>query len=179
MDKTKELADRLLKRAEADPSLKTFMDDVVDRARSRMRLLRAYDARAVGRATRVCCEGEESRVQQHLADEVDINTICRRFGLSPVNAPPVEGGVYGDFSGITDFESAVEAVKRAQRSFNALPAEVRDRFKNDPGRFLRETAELDDEELDAVIPVAEPERVTTLDDVVQAVRESREPPAAE
>lgn len=149
-------------------------------ARSRMRLVRAYDARAVGRAGRVSCAGEESRVQQHLGDEYDINTICRRFGLSPVNAPAVPGtGVYGDFSGITDFESAVEAVQRAQRSFNALPAEVRDKYKNDPGRFLRETAELDDEELDAVIPVPEPERVTTLDDVVQAVREARQPPAAE
>ena len=35
-----------------------------------------------------------------------------------------------------DFQSSMNVIRAAEEAFNAMPAEVRDRFQNDPGRFL-------------------------------------------
>ena len=35
-----------------------------------------------------------------------------------------------------DFHSSMNVIRAAEEAFNAMPAEVRDRFQNDPGRFL-------------------------------------------
>lgn len=75
------------------------------------------------------------KVQQHLREEVDVNTIVRRFGITGQMPVGVKQGLYGDFSGITDYSSAVEAIERAQNGFMKLPAEVRERFNNDPSRL--------------------------------------------
>ena len=76
----------------------------------------------------------------------------------------------GDFTGITDFQSAMEAVVRAQGAFNDLPANVRARFRNDPAEML---AFLEDgknrEEAVKLGLVSPPPEVTR--DVVQAVDE--------
>lgn len=108
--------------------------------------LRGYDARAVSLSTSVDT-GRESAVQQQYADEVDINTIVRRFGISRQMPSGAAGGVYGDFTGVVDFESAVRAVRRAQDGFMALPPDVRARFSNDPGEYLDHVDSLADDEL--------------------------------
>lgn len=80
---------------------------------------------------------ESTLVQQHFKDEVDINTIVRRFGVSGQMPDFLPSGVYGDFSGIEDYDSAVAAIERAQDGFMSLPAEVREKFSNDPGRLIQ------------------------------------------
>ena len=42
----------------------------------------------------------------------------------------------GDFTGIGDYQSAMQAVRAAQESFMELPAEVRARFSNDPQALM-------------------------------------------
>ena len=95
-----------------------------------------YDMDLASNETGINCPPEEGRTQQQFAEEVDINTIVRRFGLTghlPTNpAPPMEG----DFTGIVDFHTAMNAVRRAQEGFEAFPAELRARFSNDPQRML-------------------------------------------
>ena len=74
--------------------------------------------------------------QQQYKDEVDINTIARNFGITgqlPVN---VRMPSYGDFSDVHDFQSAMNAVRRANESFMQMQPEVRERFANDPQRFV-------------------------------------------
>lgn len=122
-----------------------FVDDVVS--------LRGYDALQVSRDTAVDT-GRETAVQQSFADEVDINTIMRRFGVTREMPSGREGGVYGDFSGITDFQTAVEAVQRAREGFLALPPHVREEFGNDPGVYLEHVDSLTDEELGPEVGVA-------------------------
>lgn len=78
-----------------------------------------------------------SMVQQHLKDEVDVNTIVRRFGITAEMPFGATGGVYGDFTDVTDFESAKARILRAEEGFMKLPAEVRERFANDPGAIVR------------------------------------------
>lgn len=98
--------------------------------------------------------GSESLVQQQFRDEVDINTIVKRFGLT--GQAPSSGleGVYGDFEGITDYASAVAAIEKARESFMVVPPEVREKFDNDPGKLLefvsraKKQAQVDTLELD-------------------------------
>lgn len=106
-----------------------------------------YDAGCLSDMTaREAGPGDVSLVQQQFGEEVDINTIVRRFGLTQEMPSGIAGGVYGDFSGITDYESAVEAIDRARSGFMKLPAEVRDRFGNDPARLIRLAHELPEAE---------------------------------
>jgi len=77
-----------------------------------------------------------SRTQQSFRDECDINTILERFNVTgqlPVGSVQPQ---YGDFSGVTDYQSALNAVMAAQDSFLQLPAKVRAKFDNDPALFV-------------------------------------------
>ena len=77
-----------------------------------------------------------SLAKQSFRDECDINNILRQFNVTgqlPVGSVQPQ---YGDFSGITDYQSALNAVMAAQDSFLQLPAKVRARFDNDPALFV-------------------------------------------
>ena len=78
----------------------------------------------------------ESRTEQAHRQETNINTIVSRYqrtGLLPVAAGSPR---YGDFTGVVDYHSAVDAVHAAEDAFLSLPADVRKRFRNDPGELL-------------------------------------------
>lgn len=81
-------------------------------------------------------EGEVSLASQSAKEETDINEIVRRFGLIGSLPENVNVPVSGDFTGITDFETAMRAVTKAREDFMELPAELRYRFANDPQRLL-------------------------------------------
>jgi phage internal scaffolding protein len=77
-----------------------------------------------------------SLAKQSFRDECDINNILRQFNVTgqlPLGSVQPQ---YGDFSGITDYQSALNAVMEAQDSFLALPAKIRARFDNDPALFV-------------------------------------------
>ena len=77
-----------------------------------------------------------SRTQQSFRDECDINNILRQFNVTgelPIGSLQPQ---YGDFSGITDYQSALNAVMAAQDSFLQLPAKLRAKFDNDPALFV-------------------------------------------
>lgn len=77
-----------------------------------------------------------SRAQQHFEAECNINTIVDRFGIGYEPPAGVRLPEYGDFTGIGTYHQALEAVRAADVSFNALPAAARAEFGNDPGRFV-------------------------------------------
>jgi len=79
---------------------------------------------------------KSSLTKQSFRDECDINNILRKFNVTgqlPVGSVQPQ---YGDFSGITDYQSALNAVMAAQDSFLELPAKVRAKFQNDPALFV-------------------------------------------
>lgn len=96
-----------------------------------------YDVDEVSDRTGLRCE-DESRAQQHFLEEVDINTIVKRFGLTGELPEPdsVKVPLEGDFEAVYDFQSAMNVVRAAEESFMAMPAEVRSEFGNDPARFM-------------------------------------------
>lgn len=79
---------------------------------------------------------EPSRTKQSFKDECDINNIMNRYiktgEISHLNSTNPEYGFAPDF----DFSEAMEMVQRAQDLFDELPANIRERFDNDPGEFM-------------------------------------------
>lgn len=93
-----------------------------------------YDRKAVSVATGLRCEDPSMAVQSQ-KDESDINTIVRNFGVTGRVPVAVRLPEYGDFEGIDDYRSAIEAVRAAEASFMAVPAAIRERFHHDPQAF--------------------------------------------
>lgn len=93
-----------------------------------------YDMDSVSRETGLACL-DESLALQSAAEEADINTIVRRFGLTGELPQDLEMPQSGDYSGATDFHSAMNVVRRAQEEFLKVPADIRARFQNDPQMF--------------------------------------------
>lgn len=94
-----------------------------------------YDTMAASNKSGLLCRDESLAVQDQ-KDEVDINTIVRRFGLTGQLPEDVRAPQYGDFIGITSYHDAMNSIAAAHESFEAMPAEVRSRFNNDPGQFV-------------------------------------------
>lgn len=94
-----------------------------------------YDVDEASNESGLKCE-DESLTQQHLKDDCDINVIMKRFGITGQLPENVRMPSYGDFTGVTDYQSALNAVISADESFMAMPAAVRSRFNNDAAQFV-------------------------------------------
>lgn len=79
---------------------------------------------------------DPSLTQQGFRDDCDINVLLERFKVTGQMPGSLRLPEYGDFSGITDFRGAMDAVLGAQSQFLQLPAKVRDRFQNSPQAFM-------------------------------------------
>lgn len=80
---------------------------------------------------------EASLTEQSFKDQCDINNIVKQYertGLMPHTRP--NQPVYGDISDAPSFLEAQNIVVAGKEAFASLPAHVRDRFQNDPVRFL-------------------------------------------
>jgi len=80
---------------------------------------------------------EPSKTQQQFGPECDINNIMEKYHKTgQVTHLAQFRGNYADFTEITDFHSMQDTVAYARSAFELLPAELRLRFKNDPGELL-------------------------------------------
>lgn len=79
---------------------------------------------------------EKSLAQQQFRDEVDINVMLERFGVTGQMPSGVRLPQYGDFTQVADFRSGLHTVMAARDEFMKLPAKLRNRFENDPQQFL-------------------------------------------
>ena len=78
--------------------------------------------------------------QQHFAAECDINNIMKRYQNTGILTEPGLGSgfrpMFGDFSDVSDYQTAQNAVIEVQDAFAQLPSRVRARFDNDPAALL-------------------------------------------
>lgn len=100
-----------------------------------VRALYAYDADAVSNETGLECKDKSLTVQDQ-AEEADINVLVERFGITGQMPQKVRMPTYGDFTGVGDYQSALNAIKDAEAAFMQMPANVRSRFDNDAGKFV-------------------------------------------
>lgn len=97
-----------------------------------------YDMNKVSDETGLFCADPSLAVQDQ-RDEVDINTIVRRFGIGEIPVQPLPEH-YGDLSQVPrDFQGMLNAVQALEAPFHQLPADLRSRFGNDPARFVEFT----------------------------------------
>lgn len=79
----------------------------------------------------------ETKTQQQFKDECDINRIVKQYakGVQPIgnSMQPLSTD---EFHSITDFQSAMNAVRRGTEAFNGLTSALRAQFNNDPQLFV-------------------------------------------
>lgn len=95
----------------------------------------AYDVDLVSLESGIECP-EPTKAIQSQAEEADINTIVKRFGITGQLPQNVRAPTYADFDHVLDFHSAQNAIIAAKDSFMRMPAALRARFDNDPGLFV-------------------------------------------
>lgn len=104
-------------------------------AKMTLRAPHNYDTMAASDEAGLHCQ-DESLAQQHQKEEADINVIVKRFGLTGELPQGVRMPQYGDFTAVTDYQTALNAVQAANNAFAQMPAHVRSRFDNDPEKFV-------------------------------------------
>ncbi|QXP08194.1 MAG: internal scaffolding protein [Arizlama microvirus] len=82
---------------------------------------------------------DRSLTNQADMESADINKIMARYEKTGVliDASGVERKPqYGDFTVLKDYHSMMSAVRNAERAFDLLPANVKNRFLNDPQKLI-------------------------------------------
>lgn len=80
---------------------------------------------------------DEDLVQQHMRDECDVNVIMARYQKTgELTHLSALAGQYGDFSDVLDYRDGLERIMAADAAFMELPSSIRDRFNNDPAKFV-------------------------------------------
>lgn len=83
---------------------------------------------------------EPSMTQQHFKDETMIDNILQKYaetGFLTDPFSPKRPIQFGDFSDVTDFQTAQNSVARATEYFESLPSRIRASFSNSPAEFLQ------------------------------------------
>ncbi|AXH75344.1 MAG: internal scaffolding protein [Microviridae sp.] len=94
-----------------------------------------YNMDDVSRETGLLCTAE-TLTQQQFKEECDINTILKRFGITGHLPLTAMQPMAGDFTGIDDYHSALQSLQAANENFMTLPSAVRERFDNNPQKFV-------------------------------------------
>lgn len=80
---------------------------------------------------------EPSLTQQQYKDECDVNNIMKKYKATGlVSHLNKKIGKYADMSSVKDYQTMLDTVIEAQQAFDSLDAELRYRFRNDPGELI-------------------------------------------
>lgn len=140
-------------------------------------------------AVRLGCPPGSSVTKQQFRDECDINALMARYKagqlddiaakpLSVSAVAPPRTPMYGDFTQVSDYQEAQNIVIRAANDFAALPAAVRDRFKNSPAAFLTFAAGKDAGAVFEELGLLSPEAVKRRRDEREAKKKADDAAAA-
>lgn len=95
-----------------------------------------YDTDAASTESSIDFTGQQSLTVQSMAEDADINVIIARFGITGKMPENPVMPMYGDFTDVMDYRTALHAVMDASDKFMDLPAKVRARFNNDPQELM-------------------------------------------
>lgn len=110
-------------------------------------ILEGFDMNVTMRARYALNEAENSELtatdfsgvsltRQDQKDEADINYLLKNFGVTGLMPRGIRVPTYGDFTGIDDYQTALDAIRSAEGEFMKLPAGLREQFRNDAGAFV-------------------------------------------
>lgn len=120
-------------------------------------------------------DSEQCLVEQSHKDSCDINFIMKKYEQTGQLHHVMEAMPnFGDFDPIT-YQEAKNATIAAEDAFMSLPAKLRQRFDNDPGKFLEFTDDPANAEelINLGLATAKPVPDATLKDVVEAVKSAK------
>lgn len=78
-----------------------------------------------------------SKTKQSARESCDINLMLKKYqknGYLPINQSPE---LYGDYTNVGSYQDALNIVIKAERQFEGLSSNIRDRFDNDPSKLLK------------------------------------------
>lgn len=108
---------------------------------------------------------EESKTQQQFADECDINNIISKYKKTRELPLARKEGVYADLSMVpADYHQAQQIIADANDAFMRLPADLRNRFENDPAQLLAFTSDASKYDEGVQLGLYEPKPVPTKTD---------------
>lgn len=82
-------------------------------------------------------EGDKGVTKQSDSKDCDINLLMKRFERTGQLPDMIQKNpAYGDYSAVPDYQEALDIVRHADEQFINLDAHVRNRFDNDPAKFL-------------------------------------------
>jgi phage internal scaffolding protein len=89
----------------------------------------------------------EKRTKSEHQKDCNINEILKKYNVTGVMRVNPEKAKYEDFSKPFDYQEAQNIIIEAEERFQALPADVRKKFDNDPLKMLETIDNATDEEL--------------------------------
>lgn len=89
------------------------------------------------RVTIDCQAADDGKTQKNFREECNIMNIMANYkrngDFGHINKSP---GNYGDFATALEYTESLNRIIAADADFKELPADLRKRFENDPGRLL-------------------------------------------
>lgn len=80
-------------------------------------------------------EGPSKTEQSHIGS-TNINKIVAKYKKTGFMNQSIKKPTFGDFTESGDFHNIKNRIIQADKDFLTIPAEIRDRFNNDPGELL-------------------------------------------
>lgn len=91
-----------------------------------------------GEAASATINEEPTKTEQHHKDDVDINVMMERLGVTnkdDIPVVPIDMVNTYDFTEVVDLQEALNRINRAKELFAQMPARIRSRFDNDPAKM--------------------------------------------
>lgn len=108
-----------------------------------------------------------SLAQQHLAVEADINHIVAKYHKTGYLVDPLSARsgspLFGDFSTVCDYDTAIQASIDCEDHFMALPSNIRARFRNSPQLLMEFLADENNYEEAVSLGLVKPKVVDVLE----------------
>lgn len=80
---------------------------------------------------------DEDMTLKQYADDTDINSIMRRFGVTGQLQTVDRKAIFGDFTGVSDYQEALNLAMVARDEFERLPPLLRKELDNSPAQLER------------------------------------------
>lgn len=109
------------------------------KSRVKLGFYRPHDHKGFDNVDPATGEVMPSMTRQSEMEGCDIHNILKQFsqvGFEELVRQNAARGQYADLTDLPDYQDALNIVRNADAAFAALPSQVRERFLNDPQRFV-------------------------------------------
>lgn len=119
----------------------------------------------------------DDMAQQQFKDQSDVNNIMKKYrglGYSYNSLPEPSAGRYVDLVDLPSYEDSLKIVIQAEETFMSLPAEIRDRFHNDPNKLIKFLADENNNDEAIKLGLVNPkkDKVPTTDEILTDISQT-------